>query len=108
MMLGCWITAHYSAERIGLEYLWLWIAAFVDIIVYVFLALVVKGFIIVNGGKMRIATGDDRVQRAFTSSSRSHSGGASRDHQAIATSLLFYPAVYIITVRSLRSLLLAR
>lgn len=93
--------AHYPAERIGLEYIWLWIAAFVDIIVYVFLALVVKGFVIVNGGRMHIATGEERVHKAFTSSSRSRPSGATRDHQTIATSLLFYPAVYLVTVRTL-------
>ena len=100
MTSGCWITAHYPSERIGLEYIWLWLAALVDIVVYVFLALVVKGFIIVNRGRMRIATREERVRRAFTFSSYNLPGNATRDHQTIAASLLFYPAVYLVTVRT--------
>jgi hypothetical protein len=94
-LLGCWITSHYSRERIGLQYIWLWIAAFVDVILYAFLALVVKGFIIVNGGSIRVTTGEERVHKSLTSQ---RSGGSRDVTTTVAIGLLFYPAVYLVTV----------
>ena len=93
---GCWITAHYLTQRITLEYLWLWMTAFVDLIVYAFLALVVKGFIVVNGSSIHITTGEERVQKQFASSQQGSSGKDTG--KSVALGLLFYPAVYIITV----------
>jgi hypothetical protein len=43
-----------------LEYLWLWLACFVNIVVYVCLALVVKGFLVVKNGRLSIAARKDR------------------------------------------------
>lgn len=40
---GCWITEDYGRERIGLEYIWLWLACLVNLICYVAIALVIKG-----------------------------------------------------------------
>lgn len=74
----------------GLEYLWLYIAAAVDILLYTFLALIVQGFIVVDGSKMRFTTGQERVHKEITT----YGAG----NRSIATGLLFYPAVYIITV----------
>jgi len=91
----CWITAHYSSERIVLEYLWLYISAFASLIIYAFLALVVKGFVIVNGRSIRITTGEERVNEQFISTNHN---GVGKDSKSIAMGLLFYPAVYIITV----------
>jgi hypothetical protein len=91
----CWITSHYPSQRIGLEYLWMWIAALVVTVVYIVLALVVKGFVSVDGGRIRITIGQKRVHRDLTAS---HDGGAGRDGTSIAICLLFYPAVYIITI----------
>ncbi|KIM75363.1 hypothetical protein PILCRDRAFT_827270 [Piloderma croceum F 1598] len=91
----CWITARYPSQRIALEYLWLWITAFVDLVVYASLALILKGFIIVNRGSIRFTTSEDRVQRQFTSS---QSTSRRQDSNSVAMRLLFYPAVYIITV----------
>ena len=92
---GCWITSHYPGERIGLEYAWMWVAALVDIFVYISLALVVTGYVTVNGGKIRITTGEERVPMSLTSSRGS---AGSREGTTMATKLLFYPAVYLITV----------
>ncbi|ESK97967.1 hypothetical protein Moror_905 [Moniliophthora roreri MCA 2997] len=39
----CWITEQYAEERIGLEYLWMWLAAFMNLVCYVLIALVLKG-----------------------------------------------------------------
>ena len=47
--LWCWITQPFVEKQgIGLEYLWLWLAAFVDLLIYGFLALVVMNFVAVN------------------------------------------------------------
>lgn len=87
---GCWITSDYPGERLGLEYLWLYLAAAVDVLLYTFLALVVKGFAVVDGSKVRFTTGQERVHKHLTT----YGGG----NRSIATGLLFYPAVYFITV----------
>jgi len=42
-LAGCWITKDFSKQRIALEYFWLWLAAFGNIIIYASLFLVVKG-----------------------------------------------------------------
>lgn len=73
----------------------MWVAALVDIFVYIFLALVVTGFVTVHGGKIRITTGGERVPISLTSS---HSSAGRRDGATMAAKLLFYPAVYVITV----------
>jgi len=90
----CWITSAYTGERIGTEYLWLWIAAFVDIVLYVLLALVVKGFIVINGCKIRIPANEERVRQSWTSRRSSGKDVTS----TVAIGLLFYPVVYTITV----------
>jgi len=90
----CWISSGYNGERIGTEYLWLWVAAFVDIVLYVFLALVVKGFIVINGSTIRITTGEERVRQSLTSRRSSGKDVTS----TVAIGLLFYPAVYTVTV----------
>jgi len=94
--LGCWISSGYNGERIGTEYMWLWIAASVDIVLYVFLALVVKGFIVINGSTIRITTGEERVCQSWTSRRSSGKDVTS----TVAIGLLFYPVVYTITVGS--------
>ena len=91
--IGCWITARYPSQRIALEYLWLWITAFVDLVVYASLALILKGFVIVNRGSIHFTTSEDRLQSQFTSTQ-----STSRRQDSVAMRLLFYPAVYIITV----------
>jgi hypothetical protein len=95
MNIGCWITSRYRTQQIVLEYLWLWIAAFVDLVVYASLALIFKGFIIVNRGSIRFTTSEDRVRRQFISSL---STSRRLDSNSAAMRMLFYPAVYIITV----------
>lgn len=61
-----------------------------NILLYTFLALIVKGFVVVDGTKVRFPTGQERVHKHLTT----YGGG----NRSIATGLLFYPAVYIITV----------
>lgn len=53
---GCWINESYPKERVGLEYFWLWAAAFIQIILYVFLALVLWGLVVVENGRFAWAS----------------------------------------------------
>ncbi|KIK96011.1 hypothetical protein PAXRUDRAFT_139473 [Paxillus rubicundulus Ve08.2h10] len=92
----CWINERRS-EQIGLEYLWMWIAAFLHIVVYVFLALVLKRVIIIDGHRLRWPRGGRERQRSFLSSTN-YDPEPRRDEGIIAFQLLFYPAVYIIVV----------
>ncbi|KIJ21857.1 hypothetical protein PAXINDRAFT_165222 [Paxillus involutus ATCC 200175] len=89
----CWINEP-TGEQIGLEYLWMWIAAFLNIVVYVFLALVLKRMIIIDGHRLRWLRGEREGQRSSTNSDAE----PRRDEGTIAFQLLFYPAVYIIVV----------
>ncbi|EGO05201.1 hypothetical protein SERLA73DRAFT_174199 [Serpula lacrymans var. lacrymans S7.3] len=91
----CWIKRD-NFERIGLEYLWLWIAAFINIVVYVFLALVVRGIIVIDGLTIRWPRNRPRRRQNRDSTDSQHPLG--KDESAIAVQMLFYPAVYIITV----------
>lgn len=88
----CWITAEYEEERIGLEYAWLYIAAFFNLIVYAFLALVIRGILVVNGFKIRYHRRRQTAEQMATDDNeRTHSA-------AIAWQMMFYPAVYCVTV----------
>ena len=46
---GCWITAGFPVQRIVLEYLWLWTTALLDLLLYIPLYLVIRGFLVVEG-----------------------------------------------------------
>lgn len=52
---GCWITSDYPVQRIVLEYLWLWITAFLNFILYIPLALVLffNATVVIKGGRVR-------------------------------------------------------
>ncbi|OAX44174.1 hypothetical protein K503DRAFT_679309 [Rhizopogon vinicolor AM-OR11-026] len=89
----CWIERN-NFDRIGLQYLWMWVAAFLTVVVYIFLALVVKHIIIIDGYRIRWTTAESRS----TSSSDFSDPQPQRIEGAIALRMLFYPAVYIITV----------
>ncbi|KAG5638296.1 hypothetical protein H0H81_000821 [Sphagnurus paluster] len=44
----CWIGDNYSREKIVLEYMWMWIAAFATLILYAIIAIVMRGILIVG------------------------------------------------------------
>jgi len=88
----CWITQEFNEERIGLEYAWLYIAAFFDLIVYAFLALVIRGVLVVNGHRIQYHRGRRTEEQIATDDSeRTRSA-------AIAWQMMFYPAVYCVPV----------
>jgi len=79
----CWITGNYPVERIALEYFWLWMSAFLNIVIYIFLALIIKGVLVVENGKIRLLRNHERTTNHYAS--------------GIGTQMLYYPVVYIIT-----------
>ena len=52
---GCWITSDYPVQRIVLEYLWMWITAFLNFILYIPIALVIMfdATVAMNGWHIR-------------------------------------------------------
>ncbi|KDQ63396.1 hypothetical protein JAAARDRAFT_169182 [Jaapia argillacea MUCL 33604] len=88
----CWITQDYPVQRIALEYFWLWFTAFLNIALYVPLALVLGGFIIIDGFKIRIPNKEERGHLRVSSIN------GTRDARHLSMKMLFYPAVYTITV----------
>ncbi|KAF4564748.1 hypothetical protein EYR40_010920 [Pleurotus pulmonarius] len=95
----CWISETYSRERIGLEYFWLWAAAFIQVAIYVFLALVFRGMIVIEKGRFgwqsvktsQLDRHDDDYYKAINNEEAKATNGR-------AMQMLFYPLVYIITV----------
>ncbi|KAL4263660.1 hypothetical protein AB1N83_005424 [Pleurotus pulmonarius] len=99
----CWINESYPKERIGLEYFWLWAAAFIQIILYVFLALVLRGLVVVENGSFGWAAKAKSPGHRDDYSYESDSAKEARDEEARAANktamqMLFYPLVYIITI----------
>ncbi|KAG2120758.1 uncharacterized protein F5147DRAFT_647191 [Suillus discolor] len=89
----CWIERN-NFQRMGLQYMWMWFAAFITIVVYIFLALVVKRIVSIDGYKIRWTSSEIRSITPSDGSDPRQRG----DEGAIALRMLFYPAVYIITV----------
>ena len=56
MSIGCWITSDYPVQRIVLEYMWMWITAFLNFLLYVPMALVViyDATVVVHAWRIRI------------------------------------------------------
>lgn len=45
---GCWIGNNYGTEKVIFEYLWLWIAAFIMLVLYGLTALVMRGILVIK------------------------------------------------------------
>ncbi|KAK0494649.1 hypothetical protein EDD18DRAFT_351837 [Armillaria luteobubalina] len=89
----CWIRDEYGVERITLEYLWIWITLAVMFIIYGLIALVMRGFIIVDEGVHFMIHGN-RVRQDLTAADDEDE----RQSKAVANLMLIYPAVYAICV----------
>jgi hypothetical protein len=81
----CWITKEFDDERVALEYLWLWTAAFISLLCYGGMALIIRGNLVFgqSGPKFQ---------------GRTKMSVITQPHSSIVWQMLFYPAVYIITV----------
>ncbi|KAL4241711.1 hypothetical protein ABKN59_000865 [Abortiporus biennis] len=86
----CWITSDFPAQRIALEYFWMWMTSLLNIALYVPIALVLKGVIVVSGFRVSIVKRKDRVRLSEISGKDSNA--------YLATKMLCYPAIYTITV----------
>ncbi|TCD69950.1 hypothetical protein EIP91_005539 [Steccherinum ochraceum] len=87
----CWITSDYPAQRIALEYAWMWTAAFTNLVLYIPITLVLKGFISAQGGRLKVLRRSDSIRSMDVNDSNQ-----AIDH--LATKMLWYPAVYTCTV----------
>ncbi|KAK0211075.1 hypothetical protein DFS33DRAFT_1238722, partial [Desarmillaria ectypa] len=89
----CWITDDFDTERIALEYLWVWTTAVLNIVCYILIALMIRGLIVVSGHKISF-----RHRSAIVETFHLVNNPTARKTKNLATQMLFYPAVYIITV----------
>jgi hypothetical protein len=80
----CWITAEFSVQRTVADFLWMWISAFSSLLAYVAVFLVLKGFIVVEGWRVK-----------WTPRQESPTIPQSN---ILAYKMLAYPIIYIITV----------
>lgn len=85
----CWIDGS-TAEQIGLDYMWMWLAAVLNIISYLFLVFVIKRAARADGNSFRWWGKQERR-------SVSHAVGSSIE-SVRANQMFFYPLVYIIVV----------
>lgn len=49
-------------QRIALEYFWMWFTSLLNICLYCILALVIKGFVVFNGWRVRFPPKEERMQ----------------------------------------------
>jgi hypothetical protein len=73
---GCWITAKYPAQRLALEYIWMWLAAFLHIILYALIALVIQGVVMFNGWRIVVPSKSERVHLRLRGDKESHAYAA--------------------------------
>jgi hypothetical protein len=52
---GCWITEEFHVQRTVADFLWMWISAFSSVLAYVAVFLVLRGFVVVDGWRVRWA-----------------------------------------------------
>ncbi len=57
---GCWIRPEYKTDRIVLEWVWIWVAAFTILALYGVIGLLTYGFIGAEGGKIGLINKGDR------------------------------------------------
>jgi len=80
----CWITEEFHVQRTVADFLWMWISAFSSVLAYVAVFLVLKGFVVVKGWRVRWAP-----KQETPIIPKSH---------ASAYRMLAYPIIYIVTV----------
>lgn len=57
--LGCWITAEFSVQRTVADFMWMWISAFSSLLAYIAVFLVLGGYIVVEGWRVRWTYGQE-------------------------------------------------
>ncbi|KAK0192871.1 hypothetical protein F5146DRAFT_1041820 [Armillaria mellea] len=89
----CWIRDKFGVERIVLEYLWIWITLAVMVIIYGLIALIMRGFVVIDEGVHFMIQGN-RVRQDLTTADDEDE----RQSKMVANLMLIYPAVYAICV----------
>jgi len=86
----CWISPQYKIERLTLDYLVMFLAAFFSMVLYVLIFLRMQGNIVRNGWRIRFRRTSEASWR----------GRKSGDDQAmaIARKMLLYPIAYAILI----------
>ncbi|KDN38726.1 hypothetical protein RSAG8_09276, partial [Rhizoctonia solani AG-8 WAC10335] len=105
---GCWINPKYNKARLAGEYLWLWVAGFGNLLVYIPLFLLLRGNIVLgNEGfkSHRWYWNPPSVRNAFKAETQSASVSSIPDDaydekhiRKEATKMLWYPAAYTLLV----------
>ena len=57
--LGCWIVDKFSAQQTVADFMWMWISAFSSLLAYVAVFLILRGFITVEGRRVRWTHGQE-------------------------------------------------
>ncbi|CAE6405583.1 unnamed protein product [Rhizoctonia solani] len=104
----CWINPKYSNERLLGEYLWLWVAGFGNLLVYIPLFLLLRGNIVLGNEGFRSHRWHltpPPVCNAFRTETQSEANSSMPDDaydedkiRKEATKMLWYPAAYTILV----------
>ncbi|KAF8674985.1 hypothetical protein RHS04_06957 [Rhizoctonia solani] len=104
----CWINPKYSTERLVGEYLWLWVAGFGNLLVYIPLFLLLRGNIVLGSEGIkshRWHWTPPSVSNVFKTDTRSEVESPAPDDiydevniRKEATKMLWYPAAYTILV----------
>ncbi|KAG8945153.1 hypothetical protein FRC03_001795 [Tulasnella sp. 419] len=97
----CWINPKYGSMRLGTEYALMWLTAFMNILLYVPLFLVLRGNIQVDlEGRNRSSI--PKVKLTWKTIQRDDAWNQGRkerkESNTIATQMLAYPIVYIILI----------
>ncbi|KAF8585577.1 hypothetical protein K439DRAFT_1040933 [Ramaria rubella] len=90
----CWIRKEFISDGIGLEYLWLWIAAAMNLSLYIPVFLALKRIIIVEPTDQKWL----RYRVIWTTKEQRVLSRAQEDGPVNPRRMLYYPAVYIVTV----------
>lgn len=80
----CWIAQEFHVQRTVADFMWMWISAFSSLLAYIAVFLVLRGFISVEGWRVRWTYG--------------HKSPDMPPSHILAYKMLAYPFVYIITV----------
>ncbi|KIJ45112.1 hypothetical protein M422DRAFT_46923 [Sphaerobolus stellatus SS14] len=89
----CWIRKEHIRKGIGLEYAWMWFTACMNILFYIPVFLVLQNIVIVKPAKTRMGYKLNFPSKKQRQDLRKMSMGGVKAHR-----MLFYPAVYIMTV----------
>ncbi|KAI6156991.1 hypothetical protein BKA82DRAFT_949512 [Pisolithus tinctorius] len=85
----CWIDRS-TTEKIALEYIWTWLAAVLNIISYLLLALLIKRLVRMDGHRFRWRGIQEKGTIPYKSGTSTES--------VSATQMLFYPLLYIVVL----------